>query len=162
MSAADDGSIDDSWSLLRRVHPSQVVRDEMPAPAGCPQVHSGIWRCRSTPRKSGRRMAATGVPPLKDMKATPSCDLVQACRGPLGYRWCTPRYLRTRRTPKCMARRQGVPATSSLPRRNGCTSFRLVPMAASKQEQRFVCDSRSVVGITRAISSHGDLATPNT
>jgi hypothetical protein len=41
MSSANDGSIDDSWSLLRRVHPSQVVRDDN---AGGRRVSSGAFR----------------------------------------------------------------------------------------------------------------------
>lgn len=41
MSSGDDGSIDSNWSLLRRVHPSQIVRDDN---AGVTRVSSGAFR----------------------------------------------------------------------------------------------------------------------
>lgn len=41
MSDTDDGSIWDSWSLLRRVHPTQIVRDDN---SGNSRVSSGVFR----------------------------------------------------------------------------------------------------------------------
>ncbi|HQS18889.1 hypothetical protein [Reyranella sp.] len=74
MSAADDGSINDEWSLLRRVHPTQIVPSEG---GGEPRVSSAAFKDVSMSVDVEESLAAQGKDWKFSLQSHPSHSLVK-------------------------------------------------------------------------------------